>query len=236
MTEQKAEMLRNVTAREHSIIKNVYLWMTAALAITAAVSYGVASSPSLMNVFLGSSAGLLLLIVAQFVIVFFLSARLDKMSQSAAIATFLAYSVVNGIMFSTLFYAYSLGTIYKAFFSATLMFAGMSVYAMTTKRDLNSWGYYLTVSLWGLVIASLMNMFFHSSGMDYILSFIGIGIFLGLTAWDTQKMVRVNDQYGYNMDEETYTKVSVVFALSLYLDFLNIFLYLLRLFGRNDRN
>lgn len=236
MTEQKAEMLRNVSAREHSILKNVYLWMTAALAITAAVAYGVASNESLMRAIVGSGFGMIVLVIAQFAIVFYLSTRLDKMSQSAAIGTFLAYSVVNGLMFSTLFYAYSLGAIYKAFFTSALMFAGMSLYAMTTKRDLNSWGYYLTVALWGLLIASLMNMFFRSSGMDYILSFIGIAIFLGLTAWDTQKMVKVNDQYGYHMDEDTYTKVSIIFALNLYLDFLNIFLYLLRLFGGSRRD
>lgn len=236
MQEQRAEMLRNVTAREKGIIKSVYLWMTAALAVKAGVAYIVASSPSLMKALLGGSFGFILLVVAQFALVFFLSARLDSMSQGSAIGAFFAYAVLNGVMFSTLFYVYQIATIYKAFLTAALMFAGMSVYAMTTKRDLNGWGYYLIVSLWGLLIASLMNMFFRSSGMDYILSFIGVFIFMGLTAWDTQKLVRFNDQYGYNMDEATYTKAGIIFALSLYMDFINLFLYILRLFSRGDRS
>jgi len=228
-------MLRNVTAREKSIIKSVYVWMTAALAITAGVSYAVASSPSLMRALMGNSFGFILLIIAEFALVFFLSARLDTMSQSSAIGAFLGYAVINGIMFSTLFYVYQIATIYKSFLSAALMFAGMSLYAMTTKKDLNGWGYYLMVSLWGLLIASLMNFFFKSSGLDYILSFVGVFIFMGLTAWDTQKLVRFNDQYGYNMDEATYTKAGIIFALSLYMDFINLFLYLLRIFARSDR-
>jgi len=235
MQEQRAEMLRNVTAREKSIIKSVYVWMTAALAITAGVSYAVASSPSLMRALMGNSFGFILLIIAEFALVFFLSARLDTMSQSSAIGAFLGYAVINGIMFSTLFYVYQIATIYKSFLSAALMFAGMSLYAMTTKKDLNGWGYYLMVSLWGLLIASLMNFFFKSSGLDYILSFVGVFIFMGLTAWDTQKLVRFNDQYGYNMDEATYTKAGIIFALSLYMDFINLFLYLLRIFARSDR-
>ncbi|MFA6846046.1 MAG: Bax inhibitor-1/YccA family protein [Sphaerochaetaceae bacterium] len=234
MTEQKAQMLHNVDVRERSIVKNVYVWMTAALAITALVSYVVAANPGLMKAMLGNSFSFILLIIAEFALVIFLSSRLESMSQNSAIGAFLAYSVLNGILFSTIFMVYSGAVISKAFVSAAMMFAGMSVYAMTTKRDLSGWGYYLMVSLWGLIIASVMNMFFHSTGMEYLLSYLGVGIFLGLTAWDTSKLVKVNDQYGSSMDEATYTKVSIMFALSLYLDFLNIFLYLLRIFGRSS--
>ena len=139
------------------------------------------------------------------------------------------------MIFSTIFYVYDLGAVFKAFSVAAVMFLGMSMYATTTKRDLHSWGYYLMVSLWGLVIATLMNMFFRSSGMDYIISILGVVIFMGLTAWDTQKVVQVNNQYAWDMDEDTFSKLGVVFALSLYLDFLNIFLYLLRFFSNGDR-
>jgi FtsH-binding integral membrane protein len=235
MIEQRTEMLRDVKVREQSLLRNVYLWMTLALAVTAMVAYGVASNPGLMRVFYGNPMVMLLLVVAEFAIVFFLSARLQTMTKGAAIGSFLAYSVLNGVIFSTIFYVYDLGAVFKAFSVAAVMFLGMSMYATTTKRDLHSWGYYLMVSLWGLVIATLMNMFFRSSGMDYIISILGVVIFMGLTAWDTQKVVQVNNQYAWDMDEDTFSKLGVVFALSLYLDFLNIFLYLLRFFSNGDR-
>lgn len=221
-------------ARERTILKNVYLWMTAGLGLTALVAFFVAGNPSLLRALVGNTMGFLLIVVGQFALVFYLSARLDKMSQASAIGAFLAYSALNGIMLSTLFAVYAGVVIYKTFFTTALMFGGMSIYAMTTKRDLNKLGSYLFMGLWGLIIASLINMFFRSSGLDYLISFIGVGIFLGLTAWDTQKIIRMNEQYGSAIDEETFTKLSIIGALSLYLDFLNLFLFLLRIFGRSN--
>lgn len=234
MSERNSSILQNVTARERTILKNVYLWMTAGLGLTALVAFFVASNPSLLRALVGNTLGFLLIIVGQFALVFYLSARLDRMSQSSAIGAFLAYSALNGIMLSTLFAVYAGVVIYKTFFTTALMFGGMSLYAMTTKRDLNKIGSYLVMGLWGLIIASLINMFFRSSGLDYLISFIGVGIFLGLTAWDTQKIIRMNEQYGSSIDEETFTKLSIIGALSLYLDFLNLFLFLLRIFGRSN--
>jgi len=227
-------MLENVAVRQRSIVKNVYLWMTAGLGLTGVVAFFLASNPSLMRALIGNTMGFLLVIIGEFALVFYLSARLDKMSQSSAIGAFLAYSVLTGVMLSTIFAVYTGAVIYKTFFTTALMFAGMSVYAMTTKRDLSGFGYYLRMGLWGIIIASLMNLFFRSSGMDYIISFLGVAIFLGLTVYDTQKIVRMNYEYGSSMDEETFTKVSIIGALSLYLDFLNIFLFLLRIFGRSS--
>jgi hypothetical protein len=157
------------------------------------------------------------------------------MSQASAIGAFIAYSALNGIMLSTIFIVYTGAVIYKSFLTAALMFAGMSLYAMTTKRDLNRIGSYLVMGMWGLIGTMVINMFLGSSGLDYLISFAGVAIFLGLTAWDTQKIVRWNQSYGTDIDEETFTKLSIIGALSLYLDFLNIFLYLLRIFGRSDR-
>lgn len=208
--------------------------MTAGLGLTGVVAFFLASNPSLMRALIGNTMGFLLVIIGEFALVFYLSARLDKMSQSSAIGAFLAYSVLTGVMLSTIFAVYTGAVIYKTFFTTALMFAGMSVYAMTTKRDLSGFGYYLRMGLWGIIIASLMNLFFRSSGMDYIISFLGVAIFLGLTVYDTQKIVRMNYEYGSSMDEETFTKVSIIGALSLYLDFLNIFLFLLRIFGRSS--
>jgi len=208
--------------------------MTAGLGLTALIAFFVASNPPLLRALVGNTMGFLLIVVGQFALVFYLSARLDRMSQASAIGAFLAYSALNGIMLSTIFVVYAGVVIYKTFFTTALMFGGMSIYAMTTKRDLNRFGSYLVMGLWGLIIASLINMFFRSSGLEYLISFIGVGIFLGLTAWDTQKIIRMNEQYGSGIDEETFTKLSIIGALSLYLDFLNLFLFFLRIFGRSD--
>jgi hypothetical protein len=208
--------------------------MTAGLGLTALIAFFVASNPPLLRALVGNTMGFLLIVVGQFALVFYLSARLDRMSQASAIGAFLAYSALNGIMLSTIFAVYAGVVIYKTFFTTALMFGGMSIYAMTTKRDLNRFGSYLVMGLWGLIIASLINMFFRSSGLEYLISFIGVGIFLGLTAWDTQKIIRMNEQYGSGIDEETFTKLSIIGALSLYLDFLNLFLFFLRIFGRSD--
>ena len=234
MSERNTSILQNVAARERTILKNVYLWMTAGLGLTALIAFFVASNPPLLRALVGNTMGFLLIVVGQFALVFYLSARLDRMSQASAIGAFLAYSALNGIMLSTIFAVYAGVVIYKTFFTTALMFGGMSIYAMTTKRDLNRFGSYLVMGLWGLIIASLINMFFRSSGLEYLISFIGVGIFLGLTAWDTQKIIRMNEQYGSNIDEETFTKLSIIGALSLYLDFLNLFLFLLRIFGRSN--
>ncbi len=234
MVQDKQTVLNNVVARERSIVKNVYLWMTAGLGVTGVVAFFLASNPSLMRTLVGNGMGLLLVIIGEFALVIYLTSRLEKMSQSSAIGAFLAYSALTGIMLSTLFAVYTGAVIYKTFLTTALMFAGMSVYAMSTKRNLSGLGYYLRMALWGLIIASLMNFFFRSSGFEYILSFLGVGLFLGLTAYDTQRLVRMNDQYGYSMDEETFTKMSIIGALSLYLNFLNIFLFLLRIFGRSS--
>lgn len=234
MSERNSSILQNVATRERTILKNVYLWMTAGLGLTALVAFFVASNPSLLRALVGNTMGFLLIVVGQFALVFYLSARLDRMSQASAIGAFLAYSALNGIMLSTIFAVYAGVVIYKTFFTTALMFGGMSLYAMTTKRDLNKVGSYLVMGLWGLIIASLINMFLGSSGLDYLISFIGVGIFLGLTAWDTQKIIRMNEQYGSGIDEETFTKLSIIGALMLYLDFLNLFLFLLRIFGRSN--
>ncbi len=234
MNERETSLLQNVVARERSILKNVYLWMTAGLGITGLIAFFIASNPSLLRALVGNTMGFLLVVIGQFALVFYLSARLDRMSQTSAIVAFLAYSALNGIMLSTLFAVYAGVVIYKTFFTTALMFAGMSLYAMTTKRDLNRFGSYLVMGLWGLIIASVLNMIFRSSGLDYLISFVGVALFLGLTAYDTQKIVRMNNEYGSTMDEEAFTKLSIIGALSLYLDFLNLFLYMLRIFGRSN--
>ncbi len=235
MTDQRAQVLSQVKNRERSILKNVYLWMTAGLAMTGVVAYLVATNETLLRLFLGSGTSFLLIIIAQFALVIFLTARLQKMTSTTAIASFIGYSMLTGITLSVIFYAYSGLVISRAFFTTAAAFGGMSVYGMTTKRDLDGIGHYLIMGLWGIIIASLINMFLGSENIYYIISIIGVLVFLGLTAWDTQKIRRMNDAYGSSMDEETYIKLSIIGALILYLDFINIFLFLLRIFGRNNR-
>jgi len=209
--------------------------MTAGLAMTGVVAYLVATNETLLRLFLGSGTSFLLIIIAQFALVIFLTARLQKMTSTTAIASFIGYSMLTGITLSVIFYAYSGLVISRAFFTTAAAFGGMSVYGMTTKRDLDGIGHYLIMGLWGIIIASLINMFLGSENIYYIISIIGVLVFLGLTAWDTQKIRRMNDAYGSSMDEETYIKLSIIGALILYLDFINIFLFLLRIFGRNNR-
>lgn len=229
-------VLQDVRVRERSLLKNVYLWMAAALAVSAFTAFGVASSESLIRFFLMNRAMPLVLMVAEFAIVMALGAALGSMSRGTAIGLFMVYAVLNGVMLSSVLLVYAQATVFKAFFSAALMFLGMSIYATTTKRDLNNLGYYLMISLWGLVVASLLNVFFRSSGADFLLSIVGVLIFAGLTAYDTQNIARANSQYGWQMDQDTFSKLGVIFALELYLDFLNIFLYLLRIFSGNRRD
>jgi FtsH-binding integral membrane protein len=174
-------------------------------------------------------------IAIQFGLVIFLSSRLQTMKVSTAVISFIIYSMVTGFTLSSIFLAYTGAVIARAFFSSCLMFAGMGLFAMTTKKNLNSWGSYLLMGLWGVIIASVINMIFGAAWLDYLISFVGVALFLGLTAWDTQKIVRLGDQ-AQGADEDSYVKLSIIAALTLYLDFLNIFLYLLRIFGRSSDN
>ncbi|MFA5698522.1 MAG: Bax inhibitor-1/YccA family protein [Sphaerochaeta sp.] len=229
------KMMNTSIARERTILKNVYLWMTAGLGLSALVSSFVASNPALLQALVGNTISFILLVVAQFALVFYLSARLDRMSAQSAIGAFLAYAALTGVMLSTIFIVYAQATIARAFITTGLMFAGMSLYAMTTKRDLHRFGTYLFMGIWGLIIASVLNVFFKSSGFEFIISIVGVLIFLGLTAWDTQKIIAMNEAYGDSDDYTIVTKISILGALTLYLDFINLFLYVLRLFSRSER-
>ena len=222
-------------ARINGLLKNVYLWMTAGLVLTGIVAYGVANNMNILaRVY--STGGLIAIVIAQLVLVVVLSARINRMSTSAAIGCFVGYSVLTGLTLSSVFLVYTNVTISRAFFTTALMFAGMSLYAMTTKRDLSSWSSIFIMAMWGILISSLVNLFLKSETIYYIISIVGVVMFAGITAWDTQKIVRMNDDYGYGIDEATYVKLSILGALTLYLDFINIFLYLVRIFGSSRSN
>jgi len=234
MAYSRAQILNIPHVRERNILRNVYLWMTAGLAITGVVSFGVAGNPALMRAIVGNQLLFFALIIAEFGLVIYLSARIMQMSASRATLAFAGYSILNGITLSVIFLAYTGAEISLAFFTAAGTFAGMSLYAMTTKRDLSGIGHYLIMGLWGVIIASLLNLFLRSEGLYYLISYIGVFVFIGLTAYDTQMIKRWNEQFGSSITEEQYVKLSVMGALKLYLDFINMFLFMLRIFGRRS--
>jgi len=224
--------LDSVLARERSILKNVYMWMTLGLALTGIVALGVASSPSIIRTLVMNRVLFFGIMFAEIGLVWFLSARLHTMSVTAATLGFAAYAALNGVTMSLIFLVYSGTSIAATFFITAGTFGGMSVYALTTKRNLSSIGSYLVMGLWGIIIASLVNMFLKSSGFDLVISLVGVVVFLGLTAYDTQTIKGWNEQAGYTSDEAVFVRISIMGALKLYLDFINLFLMMLRLFGR----
>ena len=218
--EEKSEIRRK-------FMTGVYLWMFLALVISAVTSVAVASSPALL-----ANTGLFFgLLIAELVLVFVLSLAINRLSAGAAAAIFLVYSVLNGITLAPLLLVYAQATVAKAFFTASGMFLAMSLFGMVTKKDLSTLGRVLFMALIGLIIASVINLFAGSTMMDWLISLAGVAVFAGLTAYDTQKL----NQIGARAEEnETYKKLAIIGALSLYLDFVNIFIYLLRLFGNRD--
>ena len=231
----RENILSTPQERSNALLKNVYLWMTAGLLLTTVVAYAIGSNQQLLSR-LYSTGAIYILIISQLVIVFMLSMRIQKMSSMSAIAWFAVYSICTGAMLSAVIAVYAKAVIARAFLTTALMFAFMSVYAMTTKRDLSRMGNILVMAIIGMLVASLVNLFLRSEAIYYALSYVGVAVFCGLTAWDTQKIMRLNDEYGYGIDEETFVKLSIICALQLYLDFINIFLYLLRIFGRGNRS
>lgn len=234
MNEKKAIVLRDVKLRENALMKNVYLWMILGLAVTAGISFAVSQSITLMRFVLLNPLVTIGVFVAQIVLVIMLSGRVETLRTGTAIGLFLGYSALTGVTLSSIFLAYTGTSIAVAFVSALSVFVGGAVYGAVTKKSLKSWGGYLTMGLFGLIIASLLNLFFVSSGLNFIVSIIGVILFTGLTAWDSQRIADMNSQYGADMTNEELTKIGILGALDLYLDFINIFLYLVRIVGRSD--
>ncbi|MDR2574259.1 MAG: Bax inhibitor-1/YccA family protein [Desulfovibrio sp.] len=211
-------------------MRQVYLWMTAGLAATAAVAYAVAGSAELQQAILGNSIILIALVIAQLGLVIALSAAVHKMSASTATGLFLLYSVLTGITLSSIFIRYPVAAISNAFLVTAGTFLSMSVYGAVTKRDLTSFGSFLMMGLFGMLIAMLVNIFLQSAMMDFIISCVGVLIFTGLTAYDTQKLRNFGAGAPLG-DSAAMRRGAILGALTLYLDFINLFLMMLRLFG-----
>lgn len=214
------------------LMRKVYVWMTLALAITAITAYGVATSPLLLQTIIGNPIMFWGLIIAEFGLVIWMSARLHKLSLSTATLLFILYSAVNGATLSMIFLAYSIQSIASTFLITSGTFGVMAAYGYFTKKDLTSWGRILLMALIGLIIAAVVNIFLKNSMMDLIVSGLGVLIFVGLTAFDSQKIKGwlATQEYA----DESAQKMALMGALTLYLDFINLFLYLLRFFGRRE--
>ncbi|MBQ8656896.1 MAG: Bax inhibitor-1/YccA family protein [Prevotella sp.] len=215
------------------LMRKVYVWMTLALAITGFTAYAVADIPNLQEAILLNNWIYWGLIIAEFGLVMAITAGINRLSLTAATLLFVLYSVINGATLSVIFVAYSIGSIGTVFMITAGTFAVMAFIGYTTKADLSKMGKILLMALIGMIIATLVNVFFVKNGMfDLVLSYIGVLIFVGLTAYDTQKIKLMLMQAGDT--SEGSQKVALIGALSLYLDFINLFLYLLRIFGRRD--
>ncbi len=214
------------------LMRKVYVWMTMALVITGLTAYGVATSPGILQAIYTNQILFWGLIIAEFALVIGVSAAINKLSLTTATLMFILYSVINGALMSYIFLAYTASSIATVFFITAGTFAAMAIIGYTTKTDLTSLGKILMMALIGLIIATVVNLFIKSSGFTLILSYVGVLIFVGLTAYDSQKIKQMLLQAPDA--GETAQKLALLGALSLYLDFINLFLYLLRIFGRRE--
>ena len=208
----------------------VYSWMSMALIITGLVAYRTATSPEIISFIFGEKFVFYGLMILELVLVGVLVGAIQKMSATTATLVFVFYSILNGVTLSAIFFVFTADSIANVFFIAAGTFAAMSAYGFFTKSDLSKLGNILIMALIGLIIASLVNLFLKSEMLYWISSYAGVLIFVGLIAYDTQKLKRLNVIGNEGSDEDK--KEAIIGALTLYLDFINLFLYLLRIFGK----
>ena len=221
--------LRNTAAVSltNSVMRRVYFKMFLAMIVTAVTSVFVAGNEAILTLIFSSRVAPIVLLVLQVGVVLILSGRIQKLSTGTASLLFYLYSVLTGVTLSVILLVYTASSIAQTFFITAAVFAAMSIYGYFTSNDLSRFGSIMFMALIGLIVCSLVNMFFKSSTMDWIISFAGVLIFIGRTAWDTQK-IKYMTAYA---DESMVGKIATIGALNLYLDFVNLFLYLLRFFG-----
>jgi Integral membrane protein, interacts with FtsH len=221
----------DTTTAANRFLSGVFLWMFVGLAITTLSAFLVTGNPLILHTIVSKQWLFYALLIAEIAIVVAISVGGNLVSAGLATLLFLVYSVLNGMTLSILFLVFTNASILRAFIGATCLFAAMAVYGYATKRDLSRFGSLLFVGLIAVIASSVINMFLGSQGFDYVISIAGIGIFLGLTAYDTQKILRIGESLDA-YDSQTRQKAMINGALALYLDFINLFIYLLRVFGR----
>lgn len=220
--------------RVNEFIRSVYNWMAIGLGLTGVVAFYVSNSETLLKLIFGNQLIFFGLIIGELVLVFTISARVHKMQASTATSLFVLYASLNGVTLSAIFLIYTRSSITSTFFICAATFIVSSIYGMVTKRDLTSMGQFMFMGLIGIVIASVVNLFVRSSGMSLIVSYIGVIVFVGLTAYDTQKLRTMALAQPDGLDSGTIRKGAILGALTLYLDFINLFLMLLRILGNRD--
>ncbi|MBN1965146.1 MAG: Bax inhibitor-1/YccA family protein [Anaerolineae bacterium] len=216
------------------MLRWVYLWMALGLFVTAGVAYMTVNTPALLSLLTGPAV--LIAFVVELILVFSLAAALPRLSPGVAAVMFFAYSALNGFVLASIFLIYEIGTITAAFGATAALFGAMTIVGFTTKLDLTRMRTFLMMGLIGLVIAMVVNMFIASSGLDLIISIVGVLIFTALTAYDTQKLQRIAANPTIQSDGSLAMKLSILGALTLYLDFINLFLFLLRILGGGRRS
>ncbi|MFA5902430.1 MAG: Bax inhibitor-1/YccA family protein [Desulfobacula sp.] len=219
--------------KTNSFIRSVYNWMAIGLSLTGFAAYYVAHSESMRQLLYGTPGLIMILIVAELGFVFFLSARIQKIEASTATVLFAIYAILNGITLSFIFLAYTATSIVSTFLICSITFLACSVYGMITTKDLTSMGSFMFMGLIGIVIASVVNIFLQNSAMQMIISYIGVIIFIGLTAYDTQKLKTMAATIPDTASGGMIRKGALIGALTLYLDFINLFLFMLRIFGNS---
>lgn len=214
-----------------SLLQQIYGWMAAGLALTGLVAWYVAQSETLLTLIFGQQFVYIGLILVELALVMGLSWGLSRMSAAVATGGFILYAALSGVTLAAIFLVYTTESIASTFLVTASVFGAMSLYGYTTQRDLTSWGSFLFMALIGLLIASLVNIFLQSTAIYWVTTYAGVLIFVGLTAYDTQKLKRLSSNIN-ERDTETFQKMVILGALTLYLDFINLFLYLLRLLGK----
>jgi len=220
-----------ILVKTNSFIRSVYNWMAIALSLTGVTAYYVSHNETMSQLLYGTPGLMMVLIFATLGFVFFLSARIQKIKATTATALFTIYSILNGITLSFIFMAYTSTSIVSTFMICSVTFLCCSVYGMVTKKDLTSLGGFMFMGLIGIVIASVVNIFLQSSGMQMIISYIGVVVFIGLTAYDTQKLKTMAVTLPNNATGAMVRKGALMGALTLYLDFINLFIMMLHIFG-----
>ena len=220
-----------------SLWRNIYIWMALGLGLTASVAYFTANTPAIRSLLMSNYFIVsIVLMIAMFALTMNLSMRLQSMSMGAAVASYVAYTVIEGLLLFAIFLYYPSYVLIKAFACAAAMFVGMSLWGAFSKSDLSAIGRFCMMAVWGLIAATLINFFVRSSMMDYIISFVGVFVFAGLTAYDTQKISIMSRELSEKLDESGFVKMSILGALILYIDFIGLFLFLLRIFGGGRRD
>jgi uncharacterized protein len=215
----------------NTFIRSVYNWMAIGLGLTGLVAYAMSASPAMMTLIYRNPLIFFALIISELVLVFAISSRVNRMQASTATGLFVLYAVLNGATLSFIFIVYTSASITTTFGVCAATFLACSVYGMVTKRDLTSLGGFMAMGLIGIIIASVVNIFIRSSAMSMIISYIGVLVFVGLTAYDTQKLKAMALTQPAGLDTAVLRKGAILGALSLYLDFINLFLMLLRILG-----